>query len=405
MSRPRARSLALLSVLALATVIAALTVGPAPAAAQAPIKIGLLLPYTGPFAMYGNDIIEPTIKMYLDEIKYMVGNRKIELVIEDDEAKPDVGVTKVRKLVERDQVHMVVATVHSGVAYAIREYLVRRKVPYIIPLAAAKNLTQKDRDRYIFGVRFAGGQLDAPGAWWAYHQLGLRRVLTIGQDYAAPREMLQPFTDGFTQLGGKVVKQIWHPTGTNDFSAYLTEIKALKSELDAVSPMIFGTDSIRFVQQYKEFGVGLPIYANGDVYEQTFLDKMGDAAIGAKTYWHYSPMRETPENKRFVAQFKAKTGRLPGAFAAQAYTTIQAIVMALKAIDGRAEDKERFVDALEKVKFESPAGPFEFDEHHGWRFNVYLQEVKKVGGVLAQYPLGPVIPSVDQFWTLDRMKK
>src|SRR6266542_2085927 len=112
---------------------------------------------------------------------------------------------------------MVVATVHSGVAYAVRDYLVRRKIPYIIPLAAAKNLTQKDRDRYIFGVRFAGGQLDAPGAWWAYHHLGLRRVLTIGQDYAAPREMLQPFTDGFVQLGGKVVKQIWLPTGTSDF--------------------------------------------------------------------------------------------------------------------------------------------------------------------------------------------
>jgi branched-chain amino acid transport system substrate-binding protein len=376
-----------------------------PAVAQGPIKIGLLLPYTGPFAMYGSDILEPAIRLYLDEIGYTVAGRKIELAIEDDEAKPEVGVTKVRKLVERDQVHMVVATVHSGVAYAIRPYLVGRKVPYIIPLAAAQNLTQKDRDRYIFGVRFSGGQLDAPGAWWAYHHLGYRRVLTIGQDYAAPREMLAPYTATFTQLGGKVVKQIWHPTGTSDFSAYLTEIKSLKGQIDAVSPMIFGTDSIRFVQQYKEFNVGIPLYANGDVFEQTFLDKMGDPAIGAKTYWHYSPMRETPENKRFVAKFKERTGRLPGAFAAQGYTAIQAIVHALRAIDGKSEDRERFVDALAKVKFQSPAGPFEFDEHHGWRFNVYLQEVKRVGGVLAQYPLGPVIEGVDQYWTIARMKK
>jgi branched-chain amino acid transport system substrate-binding protein len=380
-------------------------VAPGHAAAQAPIKIGLLLPYTGPFALYGADIIEPTIRLYLDEIGGMVGNRKIELVVEDDEAKPDVGVTKVRKLVERDQVHMVVGPVHSGVAYAVREYLVRRKMPYIIPLAAAKNLTQKDRDRYIFGIRFAGGQLDAPGAWFAYHDVGLRRVLTIGQDYAAPREMLEPFADVFVKLGGKVVKQLWHPLGTTDFGPYLTEIKALRSEIDAVCPMIFGTDSIRFVQQYREFGIGVPIFADGDVFEQTFLDKMGDVAIGAKTYWHYSPMRDTPANKRFVERFKARTGRLPGAFAAQAYTTIQAIVLALRQIDGRVEDRERFVDALEKVKFESPAGPFEFDQYHGWRLNVYLQEVKRVQGVLAQYPLGPVIEGVDQFWTPAKMKK
>jgi branched-chain amino acid transport system substrate-binding protein len=404
MSRPRVRSLPVIFGLALATVSATLLT-PAPAAAQGPVRIGLLLPYTGPFALYGNDIIEPAIRMYLEEIRYTVANRKIELAIEDDEAKPEVGVTKVRKLVERDGVHMVVGPVHSGVAYAVRDYLVRRKIPYIIPLAAAKNLTQKDRDRYIFGVRFGGGQLDAPGAWYAYHHAGIRRVLTIGQDYAAPREMLQPFTDSFTQLGGKVVRQLWHPLGTSDFGPYLTEIKSLKSEIDAVSPMIFGNDSIRFVQQYREFAVGLPIFANGDVYEQTFLDKMGDAAIGAKTYWHYSPMRDTPENKRFVSLFKEKTGRLPGAFAAQAYTAIQVIVQALKQIDGKVEDKDKFVEALEKVKLESPAGPFEFDEYHGWRLNVYLQEVKRVQGVLAQYPVGPVITGVDQFWTIDRMQK
>jgi branched-chain amino acid transport system substrate-binding protein len=370
------------------------------------IKIGILAPYSGVFALFGPKVIEDPIRLYLQEHGNKIAGTQVELVTVDDQSKPDVTLEKAKELVENQKVDAIIGLVHSAGALAVRDYLDQKKVLTIITVAGAKEMTQSRKSDSIFRVSFANGQTEAAGAVMA-RLAGLKSMAAIGADYVAGHQLLEPLIKHFETLGGKVPKTLWHPLNTADFSPYLTEIKAVTGQVDAVSPMMFGADATRFFNQYKEFGIKIPIYAFGDVTEQTlFLDIVRDAAIGTKTYWTYSPYLDNPENNRFRAAYRKAYNRLPGGFSMHAYAAMQFLDAAVTKAGGDISNGKAVREAMETVRIDSPAGPLFFDKDHGVVFNVYLLEVRKgPDGIVAQVPLGPMITNVDQHQTLEQAQK
>jgi branched-chain amino acid transport system substrate-binding protein len=403
----RRYALAKLSAVAvLATALLTSFGAPVQAQANKPIKIGLLGSYTGVFGSYGPKLIEAPVRLYLQQHDNKIAGRPVELVIVDDQSKPDVMIEKARDLIENQKVDVIVGVVNSSGALAVRDYLARQKVVTLITVAAAQEMTQSRKSDPVFRVSFASGQMEAAGAVMA-KMIGIKSMVGIGADYVAPHQLLEALLNNFKKLGGTTPLVLWPPLGTADYSPYLTQIKNVIDQADAVSPMLFGPDGPRFFNQYLEFGLKKPLYVFGDVTEQTiFLDQVGDAAIGAKTYWNYSPYLDIPVNNEFRKAYFKAYNRLPGGFSMQAYAAMQFLDAAVNKVKGDISNFDGMKQALETITIDSPAGPLFFDKDHNVTYNVYLNEVKKgPDGIVAQMPIGPVITNVHQYQTIEEAQK
>src|SRR2546422_6934358 len=201
----------------LALALTALLVLPAAAIGQGtrpPIKIGLLLPYTGVIAVNGQETTRG-IEFFLSKIGNKAGGREIQLLKEDDEAKPDVGQTKIRKLVERDKVDVLVGPVHSGVALAIRDYVHAQGIPLIVPVAFTRDLTAPAKaSPWIFRVVETSDQGNFPMGTWVFKKTPYRKMVVIASDFVAGRHSAEAFTAAFKAAGGDVVKEIYAPLNT-----------------------------------------------------------------------------------------------------------------------------------------------------------------------------------------------
>ena len=237
--------------------------------------------------------------------------------------------------------------------------------------------------------------------------IGIKSMVGVGADYVAPHQLLEALLNNFKKLGGTTPLVLWPPLGTADYSPYLTQIKNVIDQADAVSPMLFGPDGPRFFNQYLEFGLKKPLYVFGDVTEQTiFLDQVKDAAIGAKTYWNYSPYLDIPVNNEFRKAYFKAYNRLPGGFSTQAYAAMQFLDAAVNKVKSDINDFDGMKQALETITIDSPAGPLFFDKDHNVTYNVYLNQVKKgPDGIVAQMPIGPVITNVHQYQTIEEAQK
>jgi len=394
------------AVAAMAALLIAAAEMPALAQNTTPIKIGILGPYTGIFAAYGLKTIEQPVRLYLQEHGNKIAGRPVEVIIADDQGKPNVEIEKAHDLIENQKVNVIIGLVNSSAALAVRDYLDKSKVPTMITVAGARELTQARKSDAIYRLSFANGQTEPAGAVLA-KLANIKSMAAIGADYVAPHELLEALISNFQKVGGKVPMTLWSPLGTADFSSYLAQLKQVVGEVDAVSPMLFGADSVRFFEQYGEFGMSKPLYVFGDVTEQTaFLDQVGDKAVGAKAYWIYSPYLDNPANKAFRTAFLATYKRLPGAFSVDSWNAVQFFDAAATKVNGDVDNFEAMKTALETLTIDSPAGPIHFDKDHGTVHNVYLNEVKKgPDGIVAQMPLGPVITGVSQYQTLEEAQK
>lgn len=361
---------------------------------QTPVKIGLLVPYTGVFASNGNDITRG-IELCLDEAGWKAGGREIKLLKEDSEMNGQVGLQKARRLIEGDKIDILTGVVSSTVAYAIRDYVVGNEVPFIIANAGATGLTREKRSKFIFRVSFSNGQFEYPMGGYAYNRLGLHRVIVMAPDYAAGHEKAAGFMDGFKAAGGEIVQEIYPALGTTDFGPYLTQLK----EADAVWAHFSGTDSIRFVKQYSEYGIRnrLPLISSGDLVDESSLPFQKDTALGIISSHHYSAALKTSENQAFVKKYQARYKEFPNMFSEQGYVAGKVIVKALEQTNGDTGDKERLLSAIRQVRFLAPRGPFKFDpKSQNVIFNTYIRRTEKVDGVLMNTVLY-TIPNVSDY--------
>lgn len=370
----------------------------AAAAQQGPIKVGALLEMTGVFSPNAEETLH-AMKLYFDEIGNTVAGRKIELIVEDTAGKPDLGLTKARKLVENDKVQVLAGIVNTGVALAVSSYIREKKIPLVINAdAGASGLTMPGKllNPYIVRVSQSGRGPGAAAGDWAYKN-GWRRVSVLASDYAGGVEVAGSFARVFCARGGKVVQEQYTPLGTADYGPYLNNIDR---KVDAVVIFTPGADGLRFMRQYIDAGLKAKIPLM-DLYGQSTyepnLAQVGDAALGILSALHYSAAIRTPENERFVKAYRAKTQRIPSDNGPDGYVGARAIAEAAKALNGKVEDGDKFVEALKHVKFPSPKGPIAIDSFGNVIQSQYIRKVEKVGGDYLNVPVA-TYESVDQFW-------
>jgi len=359
-------------------------VTPSSGQARSPIKVGLLLPYTGVIAINGQETSKG-VEFYFAKVGNKVGGREIQLVKEDDEAKPDVGLTKTRKLVERDRVDVLIGPVHSGVALAIRDYVHAQGVPLIVPVAFTRDLTAPGKaSPWLFRVVETTDQGNFAMGTWVVKKTPHRKIVVMASDFVAGRHSVEAFIAAFRAAGGEIVKEIYAPLNTPDFAPYMAQVAGLTA--DAVYAWFAGTDSIRFVKAYREYGLTgrLPLLAYNTLTDDVLLPTLGDAALGIVSVGHYSAALDTPENRAFVREYEARYNAWPTRYVELGYVSAQLVGAAIEALKGEVSDKAALRDAIRNAatKIQPPRGPIRFDRYQQVITDVYVMRVERQGNRL-----------------------
>jgi len=366
------------------------------AAAGVPIRIGFLAPLSGPYVQNGRDILNGFL-LALDEMSYRIAGRPIELIVEDDEAIPAVGLTKARKLIERNDVHLMAGALLSSTGYALAPYLDSVGVPMLYPVVSADDLTQRKRSQWVVRTGWTASQPNHAFGEYAYHVLNVRRVATVALDYAFGWESVGGFQRTFEAEGGKITQKIWAPVSVHDFAPYLAQIGR---DVDAVYALVLGRAALQFMRQYKEFGLKdrVRLIGGGTTTDEHVLPFMGDEALGAITALHYSAALQTPANRKFVAAYRARYKKVPSYYSESMYSGAKWLVAAVEAVHGRVEDRQALREALRTVRVtDLPRGPAQLDEYGSPIENVYIRKVERVNGEL-QNTVIETFPGVSQFW-------
>ncbi|MCL6641667.1 MAG: ABC transporter substrate-binding protein, partial [Candidatus Rokubacteria bacterium] len=294
-----------------------------------PIKIGLLVPLSGAFSATGKDMLNGA-ELYLDEIGRQAAGRRIELIVEDTEGTPATALTKARKLVDQDRVHVLTGGLLASTGYALQPYVDGQRIPTTFPVIAADDLTQRKPARWIVRTGWTTSQPMHPFGDWVARTLKYRRVVTIGMDYAFGWETVGGFQRSFEEAGGQVVQKIWTPLNTNDFAPFLAQIRR---DADAVLALFVGRLALQFMKQYEEAGLKakLPLLGGGTTTDESVLPQMGDEALGAVTALHYSAALDNPHNQKFARAFEARAGKSASYYSEATYTGTRWIVEAIKA--------------------------------------------------------------------------
>ena len=385
-------------IVTLVTVVLALLVAAGPTPAQAPaIKIGFVTSLTGVAAQAGKDMVDG-LTMYLEETKYQMGGRKVELIVEDDQGRPDTALAKLRKVVEHDQVHIVAGVLFGHLGYAVAPKIEAYKIPGMITVAASDDLTQRLKYKWIVRTGWASSQPSHPFGEYAAKTLGHKKVAVIASDYAFAWEVVGGFQKTFEESGGQIVQKLWVPLGAMDISPYIAR---LKRDADAVFTMIAGASTIQFFKQYQDAGLTgkIPLIGGGPAVDEALLPQMGDEALGVITPLIYSAALDTPANRKFVKEYRAKFGKVPSYFSETNYTSGRWIAEAVKAVGGKVEDREAFLAALRKVELgDAVRGPVRLDVYGNPVQNVYIRKVERNKDGELQNTVILTVPNVSQFW-------
>jgi branched-chain amino acid transport system substrate-binding protein len=377
----------------------------APAQAEE-LRIGFIAPMTGIFAQVGKDMVDG-FQMYLDEHGNKLGGMDVKVIVEDDQAKPDMGVTKAKKLVLSDNVNMFIGGVLASTGYALAPVSTQEKTVYIASIPAADDLTQRQLDKFPYFIRtgWSSSQPEHPMGRWACDQ-GYKKIVAVGADYAFGYEQVGGFQKAFEDCGGKIIQKIWPPLGTKDFGPF---IPTIKSDADAVFSLMVGPMSLQFPKQLRAAGFKKPIIGGGTSYDEFALPFMGDEVIGDVSSLQYSAALTTPKNEAFVKKYRAKYGKVPSYFSESNYTTAELIDDTIKKSGGKFPGAEAFIKTMAGQKIDAVRGPVSFDDMRNPIQNIYIKKVekKKMFGYDKDELWNKVIktyPHVSQFWTYGKAK-
>ncbi len=341
--------------------------------AQAKLKVGIMLPFTGTFAALGT-AIDNGFKLYVQEQGGRLGGREIEYFVVDDESDPAKATDNVNKLINRDKVDVIVGTVHSGVAMAMAKAARDSNTVLIVPNAGADAVTGPMCAPNIFRSSFSNWQ---PG--FAMGKVAADRkhktAVTITWKYAAGDESVGGFKEAFEKGGGKVVKELTLPFPNVEFQALLTEIASLKP--DIVYSFFAGGGAVKFVKDYAAAGLNrtIPLYGAGFLTDGT-LEAQGAAAQGMLTTLHYADSLNTPRDNAFRLAYVKAYELQPDVYAVQGYDAAQMLGIGLAAVKGDIGKRADFAVAIEKATIDSPRGPFKLSKAHNPVQDIYLRKVE-----------------------------
>ncbi len=367
------------------------------ARAQAgPMRVGFLTVKTGPLASGGLQM-EQGLALYLKERNNMLAGRPVQLFTGDSAGAPAVARTKMQELVERDNVSCLIGPLATAEALAIDDYIRDKQVP-TLSVAAAEDMTQRKANPWFVRATSSSAQCSYAMGDYAAKEMKYKRAAMIADDIAYGYELNAGFQRAFEDAGGKVVQKLWPPLNAPDYGTYIAQ---LKRNVDAVFIGFAGSNGLKFLRQYKEYGGTTPLLGGMTAIDESLLKQMGDEAIGTLSTCWYSAQLDNPSNKRLVSGMQRDHRVDPGFYAAATYTNAAVLEAALKTIDGKIEDKTALMKALREISIEDTArGPVKFDKYGNVVGNIYIRKVEKKGGNLVITVI-KTYPNVSQFWTYD----
>jgi branched-chain amino acid transport system substrate-binding protein len=351
----------------------ALAAGPA-MAQQKTVKIGFISTFSGPTAVIGNDM-RNALELGLDQLGRKLGGLPVEVVYEDDQQKPDIGVQKTQKLIESDKVDFIVGYIWSNVALASLKPLVDSKTITVVANAGASQLSGELCSPYVFSTSWNNDQ--TPQAMGLYmNQKGIKKVFLIGPNYAAGKDMLQGVRNTFK--GDVIGQEMTRWPDQLDFSAELSKARA--AQPDAIFVFYPGGAGVQFITQYVQAGLKgqIPLYQAFTIDELS-LPRLKDLAVGIPGAQEWVNDLPNEANKKFVADYIAKYKTRPSFYGAQTYDAVSLLNSAVTAVNGDLTKKEEMRKEMEKADFKSVRGNFKFGNNHIPIQNFYLQDVVKEG--------------------------
>ena len=348
------------------------------ASAQDTVKIGLILPMTGPFASTGRQI-EAAAKLYMQQKGDTVAGKKIELIVKDDTGVADVTKRLAQELIVKDKIAVMAGFGLTPLALAPAPLATQAKVPAVVMAAATATITEASP--YIVRTSFTLPQATVPMADWAA-QNGMKKVVTLVSDYGPGIDAEKAFSGAFTAKGGQV-ENLRVPLANPDFSPFLQKVADAKP--DALFVFVPSGVGAQFMKQFVERGLdkaGIKLIGPGDVTDDDLLNSLGDVALGAITSHHYSAGHDSPENKAFVEAFKkANNGMRPNFMAVGGYDGMHLIYEGLKKTNGAGG--EALIEAMKGMSWTSPRGPVSIDpQTRDIIQNIYVRKVERVNGEL-----------------------
>jgi branched-chain amino acid transport system substrate-binding protein len=347
-------------------------------AAEPPVKIGLILPMTGPFASTGRQI-SAACRLYMAKNGDTVAGRKVELIVKDDTGlAPETTKRIAQEFVVQEKVTFLAGFGLTPLAFAAAPVATEAKVPMIVMGAGTQVIPQ--RSPFIVRTGFTLPQNTAPIAGWAFKN-GIKRVFMLVTDYAPGLDSEKTFQTRFKELGGEIVESVRTPLRNPDYAPFLQRAK--DSKADALFVFVPSGEGLAVMKQFDERGLkqaGMRMIGPGDVVDDDILESMGAPAAGVITSFHYSAAHESPENRAYVdGMMKANPGMRPNFHSVGGYDGMHVIYEAIKkAPNGTGE---QLVEAMKGMKWMSPRGPMSIDPAtRDVVQTVYLREVKMVNG-------------------------
>jgi branched-chain amino acid transport system substrate-binding protein len=325
-----------------------------------------------------------------EQIGYQVAGKKIEIIVGDSEANPEKAIDVARKMVEKDKVALIVGPTQGGEQMPVAGYLNQRGIPHVLTTQEPPPVVLR-KMKWTISPGGTEPQAPSPMGVYAYEKAGIRKVILFSGDFTPGHGFTGAFADTFKKKGGQIVQEVFTPYPTQDFGPYLSSLKGA----DAVVAWLDGDQAIKLLSQYHEFGIDkrMPIIAAtwGAFLAPYILSALppaaADATIGYLVPTAYSPLLDTPFNKKWVADFKAKFGFTPEDTSAGAYQGAMCVINALKATKGDTSP-EKLREALLAVNFESPFGRVTFDEKTGVRhMDMHISKIVKQGNEYLWQPI------------------
>jgi branched-chain amino acid transport system substrate-binding protein len=363
-------------------------------AADGPIRIGLLTVKTGALASGGIDM-ERALNMYLKERDFMMAGRKVELVVGDTGGVPATARSKTQEMVEKNDVHCLIGPLAAFEALAIDDYIRQNKIP-TLSVAAAEDMTQRSANPWFVRATSTSSQCAHPLGEYAARELKFRKMITIADDIAYGQEMCAGFQRVFEDNGGQVIQKLFPPLTVPDYGSYVAQLK----NADAIFLGFAGSNGFRFLRQFMDYGLKdkMQVIGGMTALDEAVLRNMGDEALDIITTCWYSAELDAKPNQTFAPAFRKEFKYDPGFYAASTYVNGAVLEAAVKAVNGKVEDRPAFMAALRATNVETARGPVRFDDLGNVVGNVYLRKVTRKDGRLVN-SVFKTYPDVSQFWT------
>ncbi|MBR0712981.1 ABC transporter substrate-binding protein [Bradyrhizobium liaoningense] len=348
-----------------------LVLGALPALAQEKIKLGVVVTLSGPAAALGQQVRDG-FTLAVKDLGSKMGGRDVELIVVDDELKPDAAVTKVKGLLERDKVDFVVGPIFSNILQAIHRPVTESKTFLVSPNAGPSTFAGKDCSPFFYVTSYQNDQVHEVLGKVAQDR-GYKRMYLMVPNYQAGKDSAAGFKLDYK---GEIVEESYMPLNTLDFQPELSKVSSQKP--DALFTFMPGGLGVNLVKQYRQAGLAdtIPVLSAFTVDEST-LPAQQDAAVGMFGGANWAPNLDNPQNKKFVAAYEAAYNIVPGTYAFQAYDAAMLIDGAVKAVKGDLSNKDAVAAALKKADFTSLRGAFKFNTNGYPIQDFYLTKVAK----------------------------